>query len=359
MQPKFAIPLQKSDYRSMFNLITNRANISYLTGFNGTSGWVVTGPRVKALFTDARYHIVAKKVLPKGWTIVDTTNGFKPAWEMFIKKNRVVQCGVEGHDITHEFFNQLKKISPGVKFVDIGNEFSKQRIVKKPEEIAAIKKAQEITDRIFIALRGELIKGVTESAIAWKIECLAREFGAQDISFPAIVAFGENSAAPHHNSGSRKLKKGDVVLIDMGVLYNGYCSDMTRMYFTAEPTAEQKFVYNTVREAQEKAEAFVRDGVTGVSADAIARDVITQAGYGDCFGHSLGHGIGLEVHELPNLSKRYKEKIPAGTVVTVEPGIYLEGKFGVRLEDMVLVKKNGVGMLTESSKEIHIIEVNK
>ncbi|MBP9718347.1 aminopeptidase P family protein [Candidatus Gracilibacteria bacterium] len=341
----------------MFQLITNRANIAYLTGFTGTAGWVVTGPNMKALFTDARYHIVAKKVLPKGWKVVDTTKGFGVAWQEFVKKNRVRSCEIEGADMTHAFFLSLKKLTPKVKFSDAGKKISSLRMVKLPHEIAAIKKAQEITDRIYVELQKYLKIGVKESDIAWKVEVLAREYGAQDISFPPIIAFGENSAAPHHNSGPRKLKKGDVILIDMGVLYNNYCSDMTRMYFTAPPTNEQRTVYETVRAAQEKAEGFVKAGIKGAAADKVARDHITAAGYGKYFGHSLGHGIGLEVHELPNLSSRYTEKIPEGTIVTVEPGIYLEGKFGVRLEDMVLVTKIGVKNLTGSSKHIQVIDI--
>lgn len=334
-------------------VITNKTNIRYLSGFAGTSGYVVMHEARGFLFTDARYHLVAKKVLSRGFSLIDITGGFGEAWKKFLKKYRVRACGFEGGDMSVRLLRFLKKTSGrGVKFVDVGEAISERRVVKKPAELALITKAQKITDEIFSVLKQWLKPGVSECEIAWKIEALAHEFGADDISFPPIIGINEHSASPHHKNTDRKLKRGDLILVDMGVIYKGYCSDMTRMIFTRLPTAEQEAVYKIVLNAQETAIRKLRAGVTGVETDQFARDVIKKAGYGDKFGHSLGHGVGMDVHELPNLSQKYSGKIPAGSVVTVEPGVYLPSKFGMRLEDMVVVGRTGVRNLTRSSKAI-------
>lgn len=254
--------------------------------------------------------------------------------------------------MSFRFFKHLVKISKGVKLVDVGESLSERRMIKTPLELKYITRAQKITDEIFSALKSGLKPGLSEKAIAWKIESLAHAFGADDISFPPIIGINEHSASPHHQNTDRKLKRGDMVLIDMGVIYRGYCSDMTRVLFTKTPTAKQSAMYRLVHEAQKSSIAKIRAGMTGQQADRFARSVIEKAGYGKFFGHSLGHGVGLDIHELPNLSQKYSGKIPAGSVVTVEPGIYLPGKFGVRLEDMVVVGKRKVRNLTKSPKAI-------
>lgn len=333
-------------------LVTNKTNIRYLCGFAGTLGYLVMRWSRGYLFTDARYHLVAKKVLPRSFSLIDITGGFADAWVKFLKKYRVRQVGFEGADVSVRFLEFLKKKSPRVKFRDVVNEISKRRMIKKPAELAAIIRAQKITDDIFAALKKWLHRGVSEKEVAWKIETLAHELGADDISFTPIAGINENSASPHHHNSDRRLRKGDMILIDMGVIYKRYCSDMTRVLFSAKPTPEQAKIYNLVLAAQEMAIKKLRAGVTGTVGDSFAREVIEKAGFGEKFGHSLGHGVGLDVHELPNLSRKYKWVIPAGSVVTIEPGIYLMGKFGVRLEDMVVVGRSGVRNLTKSSKAI-------
>lgn len=333
-------------------LVTNKTNIRYFSGFSGTSGYLVLRGKRGFLFTDARYHLVAKRVLPRFYSIIDITSGFEKPWKEFQTKFRVKNIGIEGNAITLKFFKWFKKNSRGVKLQDIGSELDKRRIVKKKHELDAIQKAQGITDRIFMLLKKSLQRNSTEKGIAWKIECLAREFGADDISFPPIIGIAENSASPHHQNTLRRLKNGDMILIDMGVIYKGYCSDMTRVLFTKKPDAKQREIYELVLKVQEKAIHTLHAGVSGKQVDRSARSVIEKAGYGKFFGHSLGHGVGLDIHELPNLSQKYSEKIAEGAVVTVEPGIYLPGKFGVRLEDMVVVEKSGVKNLTKSSKSI-------
>lgn len=333
-------------------LVTNKTNIRYLSGFSGTAGSLVIAGKRGWLFTDTRYHLVAKKVLPRGFRLIDVTGGFEKPWRDFLKKKRVNRLGVEGNSMSLQFWKQLKKMSRGVKFVDVGHALDERRIVKKPLEIERITKAQKITDEIFTALKKWLKPDVSEKTIAWKIESLAHDFGADDISFPPIIGINEHSASPHHQNTDRKLKRGDLILIDMGVIYKGYCSDMTRVLFANTPTAEQSAIYQLVLEAQETAIQKLKAGVTGRTADSFARNIIEKAGYGKHFGHSLGHGVGLDIHELPNLSRKYSGKIPAGSVVTAEPGVYLPGKFGVRLEDMVVVGASGVRNLTKSPKAI-------
>lgn len=304
------------------------------------------------MFTDGRYRILAERVLPKGCKIIDTTAGFDDAWRDFLKKTHIHKIGIEGNFMTLRFFKQLKKLSRKVKLIDVKDELDKRRMIKRQLELSNINKAQKITEKVFETLKKELKKGMTEKEIAWRIEVLAHEFGAEKMAFHPIVAIDENSACPHHKNGDKKLGKGDILLVDMGVKYNGYCSDMTRMIFTGQPTEEQRKIYELVLLAQENAIKKLRAGVSGKKADNFARGIIKKAGYEKQFNHSLGHGVGLDIHELPNLSQKYKEKIPEGSVVTVEPGVYLPEKFGVRIEDMVLVGKNGVKNLTKIPKSI-------
>lgn len=333
-------------------LVTNKTNIRYFSGFSGTAGWLALGGKRGWLFTDTRYHLVAKAVLPNGFRVIDTTDGFKKPWQAFLKKYRVRMFGIEGNDVSLRFLKHLKKISNGVRLVDVGAALSEKRIVKKPLELKYLSRAQKITDEIFSILKKWLKPGISEKAIAWKIETLAHELGADDISFTPIIGINEHSASPHHQNTDRKLKRGNLILIDMGVIYRGYCSDMTRVLFTKTPTTEQEKIYELVKTAQETAEKGLRGGMTGKTADRLSRSIIEKAGYGKFFGHSLGHGVGLDIHELPNLSQKYRGKIPAGSVVTLEPGVYLPGEFGVRLEDMVVVSRTGVHNLTKSPKAI-------
>lgn len=333
-------------------LVTNRTNIRYFSGFSGSSGYLVLHGKKGFLFTDARYHLVAKRVLPASYKLIDMTDGFEKPWKQFIKKFRVRKLGIEGGFLSLRFWNWLKKNSRGIALVDVGKKLDEQRIVKKSSELKDIKKAQHMTDKILSILKKWLKPGLSERAIAWKIASLANELGADDISFPPIIGINENSASPHHQNTWKKLRPGDMILIDMGVIYKGYCSDMTRVLFTKQPTKKQEMIYELLKHAQETAISKIKAGITGKKADAVARSIIAKAGYGKQFGHSLGHGVGLDIHELPNLSAKYPGKIPAGSVVTVEPGVYLPGEFGVRLEDMVVVGKTGVRNLTRSPKSI-------
>lgn len=210
-----------------------------------------------------------------------------------------------------------------------------------------IRKAQRIAERVFTELLPILKPGITERQVANAITVLAKEHGADRLAFPSIVGSGPNGAKPHAIPGRRKLAKGDLVVLDFGMVIGGYHSDMTRTIAIGQPSAEQRKVYEVVRQAQEAAIASARVGMTGRELDAVARDLITEAGFGSRFVHALGHGVGRNIHQAPRLRpKRGGEILKAGTVVTIEPGIYLPGKFGVRIEDMVLLKARGSENLT-------------
>lgn len=333
------------------HFVTNSNNIQYLSNFTGSNGQIFLTSENAYLLTDFRYTRVAEKVLPKNFKLIITSAGLIDELNKLIKKHRIKKLYFDAGDITYlqfEWFNKKLKcqLTSSKGFVE---EF---RIIKTDEELKLLIKAQRIAEKVFITVRQNLKAGKTEQQIAWEIEQLGHDCGADTISFPPIVGFGSNSGSPHHQNTSRKLKKGEMVLIDMGMKYGGYCSDMTRMIFTAKPTTLQAKIYNLVLEAQEATIQKLHAGIDGNVADGWSRDIITRAGYGKTFGHSLGHGIGLEVHEAPNLSTGYRNPIPEGTVVTVEPGIYLENSFGVRIEDMVLVKRKNVLNLTRIPKQL-------
>lgn len=316
------------------------------------------------LFTDFRYVERAINSIKKGIEIVDITKlwrnkaELKKNWQKILKEHKVKILGIEESDITVSRYKNYKKISSGVKFVNIAGETEKIREIKSKEEIQLIKKSQQINEKVFLEIkkiiqeyqRSNSNKKITEVELAWKIKELGYQYGAEDVSFDPIVAFDKNSALPHHEPGQNILRKNSLVLIDMGMKYKGYCSDMTRTLLPPKPTQKQQEIYDLVLKAQLNGLKNIKAGISGAKADTLTRDIIEKAGYGETYGHSGGHGIGLDIHESPALSAGYKEKIRENTIITVEPGIYLTGEFGVRIEDMVLVKKNGNENLTKIPK---------
>lgn len=332
--------------------ITDEFNIRYLSNFSGTNGQIFLTKNQCYLLTDFRYLRVAKKVLPPSIKLINISTSLSDKLNQLIAKTKTDQLFFEEKNLSHLRFRifkknlNIKKISPGLNFVE------NFRMVKNSLELKLIVKAQRIAEKVFIEVRKNLKPGKTENQIAWEIEMLGHKYGADTISFPPIVGFGTNSGSPHHQNSNRKLKKGGIVLIDMGMKYKGYCSDMTRMIFTKNPTTFEEKIYNTVLMAQEEAAKKIKADVIGQDMDKISRDIIKKAGYGKYFGHSLGHGIGLEVHESPYLSSGYSKPILIDTIVTVEPGIYLKNSFGVRIEDMVLVKHDRAINLTRIPKKL-------
>ena len=245
----------------------------------------------------------------------------------------------------------LKKTFPSCEFVPVGDIISDMMALKTPEEMGKVRKAQEITDKAFAALLPLLRPDMKETDVAAELEYQMKKFGASDKSFDTIAVSGTNSARPHGVPRPIQLEKGFLTM-DFGCIYEGYCSDMTRTVVIGRADAEMKKVYQTVLDAQLAAIAAVREGITGAELDRVARDIINGAGYEGCFGHGLGHGVGLLIHEPLKISSLGNVPLTKGHVFTVEPGVYLKGKYGVRIEDMIQMTENGPVDITNSPKNL-------
>jgi Xaa-Pro aminopeptidase len=330
-------------------LITSPKNVFYLTGYRGflneeKDAKILITKRNNYLFTDKRYlgDIPYLKNLK-----LSETETFKEV----IKTNKIKSAGFEKNSVTFSEFKLLKKIFSRLK--PLNNAVEKLREIKIEAEIKNIKKACAIGDKAFKYIIKEIKTGVTEKDLETNLKIFIIKNGGE-ISFRPIIAFGKNSAVPHHQSSEIKLNKGMIVLLDFGVNYNGYCSDMTRTVFFGPPTAEFKKIHQIVWRAQKKTEELIRKSVLKIRAsdiDKTARNYIIKNGY-PSMPHSLGHGVGIEVHEKPNLSPKSKSTLKNGMVFSIEPGIYLNGFGGVRIEDLYLLKNNTLEKITHSTSEI-------
>ena len=333
-------------------------NRRYLSGFKAedtqfteSSGSLLINNARSLLVTDSRYVLEAEKealdfevqILKKG--LVEDLPGL-------VKGMGTKKLGFEENYLTwglHKGFTEkLKTLSPQIDLVPLNGLAEEMREVKDEEETKAIEDAADLISEIFNEIIAKLKTGMTEKEVAWDIEALARHGGAETLSFPSIVASGPNSALPHAVPTDRKLGSKEPVIIDAGVRLNGYCSDMTRTVFLGGPGEDFRVIYRTVRHAQVAALKEIRPLVDSTHLDGIARGVINEAGFGEYFGHGLGHGVGLAVHERPKVGPRDPVKLKNGMVFTVEPGIYIPGKGGVRLEEMVLVEDKGPRILTKN-----------
>lgn len=340
--------LEESKLDALF--ITNKTNIFYLTGFRGSNGSVLVTRNHLYLFTDARYLEKAEKSVCKECRVVDIAPGMMNVIHTALVKHRVKKFAVEGNDLSYNFFQRLDSLN-GFKIVDSNNLIGKIRMIKNKEELRFIRQSQKLNEQVLRLLLPELKIGVTESTIAWQLQLIAKDIGACGLSFDPIIAFGGNSAIPHHESSSnKKLRRGDLVLIDMGLQCKNYASDMTRTFFTKIPTKQQAHIYETVLEANERAIKAVKAGVTADEVDKAARKFICDSGYHKKFGHATGHGIGMDVHEYPAISKGSETILQENMVLAIEPGIYLPGKLGVRIEDMVEVTGKGYQVMTKFGK---------
>jgi Xaa-Pro aminopeptidase len=331
-------------------LVTRLVNVRYLTGFTGSNGQLLASPDGGAFLTDSRYQEQAAREAPDVERQVYPKR-FVEALADQIRKRSIHRLGFESASLSHKSWTELAGID-GLELVPTEDVIERLRWVKDADEIALIERAQAATDDAFDRVTQKLAEGVTELEVAFELEAAMRDAGSDALGFPTIVAFGENAAEPHHGPGDRPLAKGDVVKLDFGARVGGYHSDMTRTVAFGEPDPRIKEIHEVVLAAQEAGSAAVRAGVLGGAPDRAAREVIEDAGYGEQFGHSLGHGIGLEVHEGPSLRADCKDVLPEGTVITVEPGIYIPGLGGVRIEDMVLVQSGGCWALPRTTKEL-------
>jgi Xaa-Pro aminopeptidase len=332
-------------------LVTNLVNVRYLTGFTGTNGACICGPDLRLFLTDFRYTERAEAEV-EGWETVTVSAD----WLGGIAEHLQGRVGFEDDHVPVRLLEKLKgKLPEGVEMVAAGGEVEKLRRVKDAGELALIEEASKLADEVWCWSVERGLAGKTEREVARAAEARIRELGA-DPSFPAIVAAGPNGALPHAEPGEREIGRGELVVFDMGAQIDGYCSDGTRTFASGDPGEGAIGVYEVVRQAQQASLDAIKAGVQGEDMDKVAREIIDAAGHGDRFGHGLGHGVGLEVHEAPRLSLRSDDVLASGEVVTVEPGIYLPGKLGVRIEDLVVVTEDGLRNLSSLPKELQIVE---
>lgn len=332
-------------------LVTDLVNVRYLTGFTGTNGACVCGPDVRLFLTDFRYTERAAAEVD-AWETITVADD----WLGGIASRLSGRFGFEDDHVSVRLLERLRaKLPEGAEPVAAGGAVEKLRRVKDEAELATIAAAAELADEVWRWCLERGLGGRGEREVARAAEARIRELGA-DPSFPAIVAAGSNGALPHAEPGERPIGAGELVVFDMGAKLDGYCSDGTRTFAVGEPGEQARAVYETVRRAQELALEAVVAGASGEDVDRVARDAIAAAGYGDRFGHGLGHGVGLEVHEGPRLSPRSDDVLEVGEVVTVEPGVYLPGELGVRIEDLVVVSEEGCDDLSGLPKELQSVD---
>jgi Xaa-Pro aminopeptidase len=333
-------------------LVTSLANVRYLTGFTGSNGQVLLSSERGAFFTDGRYDRQAAHEVPDLERIIYPME-FAVAFAEVCRQLGVSSVAFEEEDVTVSTHGALGRA--GVELVPTRQEVERLRWVKEAPERALLGDAQAVADRTFEEITGRLREGLTERELALDIDTTMRRIGADAVSFETIVAFGESAAEPHHAPGERALGRGDMVKMDFGALMGGYHSDMTRTVAFGEPSGRLRDVYEVVRRAQQAGIDAVRAGVTGGDVDEASRRVVRDAGFDHAFNHGLGHGVGLQIHEGPNFRKGGTDVIPAGAVMTVEPGIYLDGEGGVRIEDMVEVREEGCALIPAAPRELIVL----
>jgi Xaa-Pro aminopeptidase len=334
-------------------LITNSYNRRYMTGFTGTAGVVLVSAQEAKFITDFRYVEQANKqvqgykiVQHKGVIIEEIAN---LAAQMGIKK-----LGFEQDDLSYATYS-IYRNKLNVEFVPVSGAVEKLRLIKSESEIKILKEATDIADAAFKHVTEFIRPGITELAVANELEFFMRRAGATSSSFDTIVASGYRSALPHGVASDKVIEKGEFVTLDFGAYYKGYCSDITRTVAVGEVSHELKNIYDIVLEAQLRGMDGIKPGMTGKEADALTRDYITEKGFGEYFGHSTGHGLGMEVHESPALSFRSNTILEPGMIVTCEPGIYVPNLGGVRIEDDTIVTSVGNEVLSHSTKDLIIL----
>lgn len=335
-------------------LITFLPNIRYLTGFTGSNGICVVTPDDKLFLTDRRYKDQVRDEL-EGWSIAVTNENL---FTTLLKKGflkRSQRVGIESVHLTVAELENLKKIFSHIRFIHTHALVEGIARVKDEEEINSIRHAVRISDKVFEKILNSVAASVGENEIAAEISYLHRKYGAEADAFEPIVASGERGKLPHAHATEKKIQDRELVVLDFGCRYNGYHSDLTRTIAVGKPTAEAKKVYRTVMYAQQKAIDAAASGMQARALDALARNYIKEHGYGRFFVHSLGHGLGLQVHESPRVSARSNDTLEAGNVITIEPGIYKRGIGGVRIEDDVVIRNGHCEVLTQSPRELIIL----
>ena len=338
-------------------LLTGEANRFYGSGFHsaGTDGVALVTRKRAYYFTDSRYtEAAARYVQGAELREAGPGQGYTVLLQEVVGNEQLRRVGFEDAYMTVQDYERYRK-ALSCDLVPATQLLWDLRMVKDDEEIEAMVSAQRIAERALTDILEEIRPGVTEKEIAARLQYLMLHYGASDMSFDPIVVSGPNGSLPHGVPSERTIQQGEFVTMDFGCIYHGYCSDMTRTVAVGFATEEMQTVYNTVLSAQKAGIAAAKAGVTGREVDGAARAVIDAAGYGDYFGHSFGHGVGVEIHEAPNASPMNDKPLPAGAVISAEPGVYLPGKLGVRIEDVILLTEDGCLNITKAPKELLIL----
>lgn len=334
-------------------LVLTDFNRRYLSGFTGTSGALLITASEQYLFTDFRY-VEQATAQAEHYEVIQQQGDLHTALLNHIQQHNYQQIGFEGHIVSYDTFVALSKVTHTLK--PIGEAIEHIRMVKDETEIAYIQKSANIVDEAYEYILTVAKPGMTEKELKAHLESKMLHLGADDTSFDTIVASGHRGALPHGVASDKVIESGDMVTLDFGAYYKGYASDITRTFAVGQPSDEMIQIYETVLKAQKTAVASIQAGMSGKEIDQVARDIIAKAGYGDNFGHSLGHGIGLDIHELPMLSPKSSYILQPNHIVTIEPGIYVNGVGGVRIEDDILIQENGCQCFTNSTKDLIILK---
>jgi Xaa-Pro aminopeptidase len=336
-------------------ILLDMKNIRYLSGFTGSDGALCLGPQGQVLLVDGRYITQAGDET-EGLEISQYQNKMDGLAQVLSRQGGAT-IGFEASTMTVEVWTRLKDRLPALTLKPLREELETLRAVKDETEISRIREAAGMASRALTGLLEKIRAGMTEREIAAELDFAMKKGGAEEVSFPTIVASGENSVRPHARPQDREIRAGDVVTIDFGAVFDGYHSDETCTFALGRADATQKKIYRTVKDAHDRAIEAVRAGVACRVIDQIARSWIEKQGFGGYFTHGTGHGVGLDVHEHPRLSSQSQAVLETGMIVTVEPGVYLPGQWGVRIEDLLLVQSDGCDVISTMPKELRIIEI--
>jgi Xaa-Pro aminopeptidase len=337
-------------------LVTDLVNVRYLTGYTGTNGLVLVGPRTRVFITDFRYVEQAAEQVHPSFERRRAPQDLVEAIAELLPDGALRLGFEEAHTSVREHRRLAELLPARAELVGVNGLVERLRAVKEPEEVESIRAASVLADTAFERLVRDGLIGRTEREVALALEHDMRERGADRASFETIVAAGPHGALPHARPREVEIRRGDLVVIDWGAELDGYCSDCTRTVAAGEPDDTAREIYELVLEAQRAGLGAVRAGAAGREVDAVARAVIEAAGHGEQFGHGLGHGVGLEIHEAPRLSQRSEDTLQPGNIVSVEPGVYVPGRLGVRIEDLVAVTEGGCDVLTSVSKRLMVTD---
>lgn len=350
-----AITAQLDAYQLDALCITSQPGEYYAVGMKG-EGLVLVTRQGCHYFTDSRYIELAQNTVTNAdVTMVTPHQDHLALASLVLEHYGLKRVGIEEAYLTVERWQKMKTAFPAdTELVPAGKLLTELRSAKTEEELAVMQKAQDITDQVFAEICDFLHAGVTESEVAAQLTYLQMKHGAEGNSFPPIVASGANGSMPHAIPTAKPIQKGEFVTMDFGCIYQGYCSDMTRTVAIGQPSDEMRRVYDAVLEAQLAGIAAAKAGVPGCDVHNAAWDVLKKHGYGDYFGHGFGHSLGIEIHESPNANRANTKPLPAGAVLSAEPGVYLPGKFGVRTEDVIFLTETGNRILTHAPKHLII-----